>query len=53
MPTPALDENGALRRVPLNEEAYVKATNALTQEQQKVEAGLLLSLTRQADVLDA
>ncbi|MNO26754.1 E3 ubiquitin-protein ligase ipaH3 [compost metagenome] len=53
MPTPALDENGALHRVPLNEEAYVKATNALTQEQQKVEAGLLLSLTRQADVLDA
>ena len=53
MPAPALDENGTLRRVPLNEEAYVKATNALTQEQQKVEAGLLLSLTRQAEVLDA
>lgn len=53
MPDPALDENGTLRRVPLNEQAYVKATNALTQAQQEVEAGLLLSLTRQADVLDA
>ena len=53
MPTSALDENGTLRRVPLNEEAYVKATNALTQAQQEVEAGLLLSLTRQADILDA
>lgn len=53
LPTPALDENGALRRVPLKEEAYVKATNALTQAQQEVEAGLLLSLTRQADILDA
>ncbi|WP_371917560.1 NEL-type E3 ubiquitin ligase domain-containing protein [Pseudomonas sp. B24(2017)] len=53
MPTLALDENGTLSRVPLKEEAYVKATNALTQAQQEVEAGLLLSLTRQADVLDA
>ncbi|MBF8670627.1 hypothetical protein IR012_18370 [Pseudomonas putida] len=52
-PTLALDENGTLRRVPLNEEAYVKATNALTQAQHEVEAGLLLSLTRQADILDA
>ncbi|WP_409280091.1 NEL-type E3 ubiquitin ligase domain-containing protein [Pseudomonas sp. KCJK8751] len=52
-PIPALDENGTLRRVPFNEEAYVKATNALTQAQQEVEAGLLLSLTRQADILDA
>ncbi len=51
MPTPALDENGTLRRVPLNEAAYVKATNALTHEQQQVEAGLLLSLTRQVEVL--
>lgn len=47
-----LDENGTLRRVPLNEEAYVNATNALAQAQQEVEAGLLLSLTRQADILD-
>ncbi|MEN5216424.1 NEL-type E3 ubiquitin ligase domain-containing protein [Pseudomonas pudica] len=53
MPTSALDENGTLRRVPLNEEAYVKATNALAQAQQEVEAGLLLSLTRQADILNA
>lgn len=52
-PTLALDENGTLRRVPLNEEAYVKATNALAQAQHEVEAGLLLSLTRQADILDA
>ncbi|KIC82804.1 leucine-rich repeat-containing protein [Pseudomonas sp. C5pp] len=52
-PIPALDENGTLRRVPFNEQAYVKATNALTQAQQEVEAGLLLSLTRQADILDA
>ncbi|MBV4491087.1 hypothetical protein HU760_010835 [Pseudomonas sp. RD9SR1] len=52
-PVPALDENGTLRRVPLNEQAYVKATNALAQAQQEVEAGLLLSLTRQADILDA
>lgn len=51
MPAPALDENGTLRRVPLNEAAYVKATNALTHEQQQVEAGLLLSLTRQTEVL--
>jgi hypothetical protein len=53
MPDPALDENGTLRRVPLNEQAYVRATKALTEAQQEVEAGLLLSLTRQADVLDA
>jgi hypothetical protein len=53
MPDPALDENGTLRRDPLNEQAYVRATKALTEAQQEVEAGLLLSLTRQADVLDA
>ncbi|MFJ4353431.1 NEL-type E3 ubiquitin ligase domain-containing protein [Pseudomonas sp. NPDC089428] len=53
MPSPPLDENGRLRRVPLKDAEYYKATNALNGEQQKVEAGLLLSLTRQAEVLDA
>ncbi|WP_342248008.1 NEL-type E3 ubiquitin ligase domain-containing protein [Pseudomonas sp. OTU2001] len=52
VPTPVLDENGTLRRVPLNEDEYVKATNALNLAQRNVEAGLLLSLTRQADILD-
>ncbi|MBO9549434.1 MAG: hypothetical protein J7573_08255 [Pseudomonas sp.] len=53
MPTPPLDENGALRRVPLGQQAFDNATSALAREQQQVEAGLLLSLTRQLEVIDA
>ncbi|QHG68250.1 hypothetical protein C2H86_13860 [Pseudomonas putida] len=53
MPAPPLDEHGALRRVPLGQQAFDNATSALTHEQQQVEAGLLLSLTRQLEVIDA
>ncbi|MEE1917622.1 MULTISPECIES: NEL-type E3 ubiquitin ligase domain-containing protein [Pseudomonas] len=53
MPGLALDENGTLRRVPLSGKAYFKAMEALTKAQEEVEAGLLLSLTRQEDILDA
>lgn len=52
MPALALDENGTLRRVPLSGKAYFKAMEALTKAQEEVEAGLLLSLTRQEDILD-
>ncbi|MGE8114150.1 NEL-type E3 ubiquitin ligase domain-containing protein [Pseudomonas sp. NPDC086566] len=52
MPSSPLDENGLLRRVPLEQAAFDKAMGALTQAQQQVEAGLLLSLTRQAETLD-
>ena len=52
MPASPLDESGLLRRVPLEQAAFDKAMGALTHEQQQVEAGLLLSLTRQAETLD-
>jgi len=49
MPQPPL-ENGVLRRVPLEEPAFDRAMNAVSRERQEVEAGLLLSLTRQSEV---
>ncbi|WP_315973003.1 NEL-type E3 ubiquitin ligase domain-containing protein [Pseudomonas vlassakiae] len=52
MPASPLDESGLLRRVPLEQAAFYKAMGALTHEQQQVEAGLLLSLTRQAETLN-
>jgi hypothetical protein len=53
MPDSPLDEHGVLRRVPLGQQAFDTAMNALTREQQQVEAGLLMSLTRQWEVIDA
>nr|WP_110635530.1 NEL-type E3 ubiquitin ligase domain-containing protein [Pseudomonas sp. CC120222-01a] len=52
MPESPLDENGLLRRVPLDQGAFDKAMGALTHEQQEVETELLLSLTRQAETLN-
>ncbi|MCI0911624.1 NEL-type E3 ubiquitin ligase domain-containing protein [Pseudomonas putida] len=51
LPHNPLDENGLLRRVPLNDGQFDRAMRALNEEQQKVEHGLLLSLTRQAETL--
>lgn len=51
LPQNPLDENGLLRRVPLNDGQFDHAMRALNEEQQKVEHGLLLSLTRQAETL--
>ena len=53
MPASVLDEHGVLRRVPLEQPAFDHAMRTLTREQQRVEAGLLLSLTRQWEVIDA
>jgi len=50
MPASPLDENGVLRRVPLEEVAFDFAMRALDRERQEVEAGLLLSLTRQSEI---
>ncbi|WP_372240381.1 NEL-type E3 ubiquitin ligase domain-containing protein [Pseudomonas sp. MN1F] len=53
MPDSPLDASGMLRRVPLEEAAFKDAMDALTRAQQEVEDGLLLSLTRQVETLDA
>ncbi|MNO54181.1 putative E3 ubiquitin-protein ligase ipaH4.5 [compost metagenome] len=51
MPENPLDEDGALRRVALNDGQFDQAMRALTAEQQAVENGLLASLTRQVEVI--
>ncbi|MNP71122.1 hypothetical protein D3C76_1674630 [compost metagenome] len=51
LPTSPLDELGNLHRVPINDGQFDRAMRALTAEQQAVEAGLLASLTRQAQTL--
>lgn len=51
LPASPLDEQGILRRVPLNDGQFKQAMDALSTEQQQVEAGLLLSLTRQVETL--
>lgn len=51
LPTSPVDNQGNLQRVPLNDGQFDSAMRALTAEQQAVEAGLLASLTRQAQTL--
>ncbi|ATP49713.1 hypothetical protein CR512_10165 [Pseudomonas putida] len=51
LPASPVDEQGNLHRVPLNEGQFNNAMDALTVEQQAVQAGLLASLTRQAQTL--
>jgi hypothetical protein len=51
LPASPVDEQGNLHRVPLNDGQFDRAMRALTAEQQAVEAGLLASLTRQAQTL--
>jgi hypothetical protein len=51
MPESPVDADGRLRRVVLNEQQYRQGVDALTAEQQQVETGLLISLTRQTQTI--
>ncbi|MGE8314546.1 MAG: NEL-type E3 ubiquitin ligase domain-containing protein, partial [Pseudomonas putida] len=51
MPESPVDAEGRLRRVALNEQQYRQGVDALTAEQQQVETGLLISLTRQTQTI--
>lgn len=51
MPESPVDAEGRLRRVVLNEQQYRQGVDALTAEQQQVETGLLISLTRQTQTI--